>query len=117
MLHTLALGMPGPFEWIIIAGLGLLIFGKRLPEVGRSLGRGIREFKDSVSGKITGEDEEDAPRRPAANSGAPTRSRRSARNCAATSRWPWNRPPRSRPRPACRPTNTCAFWENAPAAC
>ena len=45
MLHTLALGMPGPFEWIIIAGLGLLIFGKRLPEVGRSLGKGIVEFK------------------------------------------------------------------------
>ena len=45
MLHTLAIGMPGPFEWIIIAGLGLLIFGKRLPEVGRSLGKGIVEFK------------------------------------------------------------------------
>ena len=41
----LALGMPGPFEWIIIAGLGLLIFGKRLPEVGKSLGKGIVEFK------------------------------------------------------------------------
>jgi sec-independent protein translocase protein TatA len=45
MLYTLAIGMPGPFEWIIIAGLGLLIFGKRLPEVGRSLGKGIVEFK------------------------------------------------------------------------
>ena len=45
MLHTLAIGMPGPFEWMIIAGLGLLIFGKRLPEVGRSLGEGIVEFK------------------------------------------------------------------------
>ena len=45
MLPTLAIGMPGPFEWIIIAGLGLLIFGKRLPEVGRSLGKGIVEFK------------------------------------------------------------------------
>ena len=45
MLHTLAIGMPGPFEWMIIAGLGLLIFGKRLPEVGRSLGKGIVEFK------------------------------------------------------------------------
>ena len=44
MLHTLAFGMPGPFEWIIIAGLGLLIFGKRLPEVGKSLGKGIVEF-------------------------------------------------------------------------
>ena len=43
MLHTLAIGMPGPFEWMIIAGLGLLIFGKRLPEVGRSLGKGFRK--------------------------------------------------------------------------
>ena len=48
MLHTLAIGMPGPFEWIIIAGLGLLIFGKRLPEVGKSLGKGIVEFKKGL---------------------------------------------------------------------
>lgn len=50
MLHTLAIGMPGPFEWIIIAALGLLIFGKRLPEVGKSLGKGIVEFKKGLSG-------------------------------------------------------------------
>jgi sec-independent protein translocase protein TatA len=32
--------------------VALLVFGpKRLPEMGRSLGRGMREFKDSVSGK------------------------------------------------------------------
>src|SRR5688500_10671498 len=48
MLPTLAIGMPGPFEWIIIAGLGLLIFGKRLPEVGKSLGKGIVEFKKGL---------------------------------------------------------------------
>ena len=48
MLNTLAIGMPGPFEWIIIAGLGLLIFGKRLPEVGKSLGKGIVEFKKGL---------------------------------------------------------------------
>jgi sec-independent protein translocase protein TatA len=48
MLHTLAIGMPGPFEWIIIAGIGLLIFGKRLPEVGKSLGKGIVEFKKGL---------------------------------------------------------------------
>ena len=48
MLNVLALGMPGPFEWMIIAGLGLLIFGKRLPEVGKSLGKGIVEFKKGL---------------------------------------------------------------------
>ena len=36
---------------IIILVVALLIFGpKRLPEIGRSLGRGMREFKDSVTG-------------------------------------------------------------------
>jgi sec-independent protein translocase protein TatA len=45
MLHTLAIAWPGPFEMILLAGLGLLIFGKRLPEVGRNIGKGIVEFK------------------------------------------------------------------------
>ena len=50
MAYTLALGMPGLTEWIIIGALGLLIFGKRLPEVGRSLGKGIVEFKKGLKG-------------------------------------------------------------------
>ena len=42
---------PGPLELIIILVVVLVIFGpKRLPDLGRSLGRGMREFKDSVSG-------------------------------------------------------------------
>ncbi len=50
-LTTLALfSMPGGWEWIIILAIGLLLFGKRLPEVGRSLGRGIVEFKKGVKG-------------------------------------------------------------------
>ena len=37
---------------IILLIVALLVFGpKRLPEIGRSLGRGMREFKDSVTGK------------------------------------------------------------------
>jgi sec-independent protein translocase protein TatA len=44
----------GPLGWpeiILILVVLLLIFGaKRLPEMGRSLGKGMREFKDSVSG-------------------------------------------------------------------
>ena len=40
----------GPMEMIIVMGLAVLLFGKRLPEVGRSLGRGIVEFKKGLSG-------------------------------------------------------------------
>jgi len=47
--------MPGNIGWqgaIIILVVLLVIFGpKRLPEMGRSLGRGMREFKDSITGK------------------------------------------------------------------
>ena len=42
----------GPMELIIVLALALLILGpKRLPDAGRSLGRGMREFKDSITGR------------------------------------------------------------------
>ena len=42
----------GPLELILILVVVLLLFGaKRLPELGRSLGSGMKEFKDSVTGK------------------------------------------------------------------
>jgi sec-independent protein translocase protein TatA len=47
-------GVPnfGPLEIGIVLLIVLVIFGpKRLPELGRSLGRGMREFKDSITGK------------------------------------------------------------------
>jgi sec-independent protein translocase protein TatA len=44
-------GLTQPSHIIIILLLALLLFGaKKLPEIGRSLGSGMREFKDSVSG-------------------------------------------------------------------
>jgi sec-independent protein translocase protein TatA len=53
--------MPGNIGWqglVIILLVLLVIFGpKRLPEMGRSLGKGMREFKDSISGK-----DDDEPR-------------------------------------------------------
>ena len=42
----------GPLELIVVLVIILVIFGpKRLPQAGRSLGQGLREFKDSVTGK------------------------------------------------------------------
>jgi sec-independent protein translocase protein TatA len=55
--------MPGwvsPWELLILLAFVLLLFGpKRLPEMGRSLGKGMREFKDSISGKDDDEDKDE----------------------------------------------------------
>jgi sec-independent protein translocase protein TatA len=46
---------------VVILVVALLIFGpKRLPEIGRSLGKGMREFKDSITGS---DDKAELPRR------------------------------------------------------
>ncbi len=46
----LALLMPGPGEMIILLVIGVLLFGRRLPEIGRSLGKTVTEFKKGVKG-------------------------------------------------------------------
>ena len=46
-------------ELLVVLIIALIVFGpKRLPELGRSLGKGIREFKGSVSGEHDDEDRE-----------------------------------------------------------
>jgi sec-independent protein translocase protein TatA len=51
-------GWVGPGEIIILLIVALLVFGpKKLPEMGRSIGKGMREFKNSVSG--SDEDDDD----------------------------------------------------------
>ncbi len=51
-------------ELLIVLVIALVVLGpKKLPEVGRSLGKGMREFKDSISG-MTGNDDDDEDERP-----------------------------------------------------
>ena len=51
-MQGVAVFAPTPVEIIIVLFIVLLIFGpKRLPDLGRSLGGAMREFKDSVTGK------------------------------------------------------------------
>ena len=47
--QTLAFfSLPGGMEWIVILIVGLLLFGRRLPEIARSLGKSIVEFKRGI---------------------------------------------------------------------
>jgi len=51
----------GPLELLIVLGIVLVIFGpKRLPSLGRQLGSGMREFKDSIGGRRDDDDEDEA---------------------------------------------------------
>jgi sec-independent protein translocase protein TatA len=50
----------GPLELAIVLIIALVVFGpKRLPELGRSVGRGIREFKSSISGDDDDDDDDE----------------------------------------------------------
>jgi sec-independent protein translocase protein TatA len=55
----------GPMELVLVLAIALIVLGpKRLPEAGKALGKGLREFKDSVSG-IGQDDDEDEGEPPA----------------------------------------------------
>ena len=52
----------GPMELIVILAIALIVLGpKTLPEVGKSLGKGMREFKESLSGEDERRDEDERP--------------------------------------------------------
>jgi sec-independent protein translocase protein TatA len=58
-------GFIGVPELIVLAIVLLLIFGpKRLPEIGKSMGKGMREFKESVSGMTGGDEPSSEPAKP-----------------------------------------------------
>jgi sec-independent protein translocase protein TatA len=55
-------GLTQPWHIVLILLIALLLFGgKRLPEIGRSLGSGMREFKDSITGNSPPEQPQQLP--------------------------------------------------------
>ena len=52
-MHTFAMVMPGPTEWVVILMIVLVMFGaKKLPELAKSLGQGMNEFRKAVRNSI-----------------------------------------------------------------
>jgi sec-independent protein translocase protein TatA len=52
-------GLPGGYEWLIVLVIVLLLFGRRLPGVARSLGQGISSFKKGLNEPVVEKDEDD----------------------------------------------------------
>lgn len=72
------MGNIGPLEIGIVLIIALVVFGpKRLPDLGQSLGKGIREFKGSITGESDGPTQV-AEARPAASVSTPSSDRRPA---------------------------------------
>ena len=69
----------GPMELLLILGLALLVLGpKRLPDAGRAMGRGMREFKDAVTGMRADDQPEPASAPAAAAEPAPKQTKPAA---------------------------------------
>lgn len=89
----------GPLEMIVVMGIAVMLFGKRLPEVGRSLGKGIVEFKKGLRGIEEGFDfSGESPSRHAAED-RPRTASASAANDLAGNAVPKFEPPTTAPVP------------------
>ena len=96
----------GVWEILLLLLVLLLVFGpKRLPEMGRSMGRGMREFKDSLTGKGNDEDEEEQEPEQAAIVTTTT----TVESRPAPAPAPAARRPSSPPAPASRRRFPCGF--------
>jgi sec-independent protein translocase protein TatA len=101
VLFAFGFGMPGPMEMLIIGGIAVLLFGKRLPEVVRSLGKGIVEFKKGIGGI---EDEINS----ATSSSASSHSSSTQANDHEETAAPKFEPPASEPKAEAAETSTAA---------
>lgn len=68
LLAPLAFGMPSGMEWIIVGVIALLLFGRRLPEVMRGLGGGVREFRKGLE---SGHEDDETKKEPRHIEGKP----------------------------------------------
>ena len=83
------MGLDNPLHIAFLLIVLLLVFGaRRLPEIGRSLGSGMREFKDSISGEThptitqSAQQQQPVPPQPVAAAGTRRRPARGAGPCA-----------------------------------
>ena len=76
--RTTMTGWTSPTHIVLLLLIALLLFGaKRLPEIGRSLGTGMREFKDSVTGNSPPEQQQLTPPETTTSTSASERERES----------------------------------------
>jgi len=99
--YALSMGLDNPVHIAFLLVVLLLVFGaKRLPEMGRSLGGGLREFKDSISGSSSHDEEPDRQIPPPAASAPPPAAPAAPPPAAATPAPPTSEVPAPARQPA-----------------